>query len=230
MKNFLKKYWAFILIALFLVTTVWFYLKSVNQEKQITNLKADNTLLTQSVDTFRDKNNMLVYEQEVAVYESNKKIKQLSDEVFDLKRKNDKLVKQVNYYGQVNQETRIDSVYIAYNDTVYLDTVSIDYLRVPKTFAVKNSNYSVGGTVLKNGVILDNISVPNILSYREIEQKQGWFKSPVTVVQIHNSNPYVYTTGMTTVTVKSKTSAWHRWILPTLTAVGAGVITYQIVK
>lgn len=230
MKQFLYKYWGVILIATLIATIIVLLLMNSRQKTQIANLKGENKYLTQTIDTFRDKNGRLIAEQEVAIYESNKRVKELSDEIFELKGKNSRLVKQVNSFGQIGQNTKIDSVFIAYTDTLYVDTFGQGYIAIPRKFSIVDTNYQIAGTVLKTGVSLDNIEIPNTVSYREIEQRQGWFKPTVTVVQVHNSNPFVHTTGMTSITVKEKPSAWNRWVKPTLTAIGAGIITYQIVK
>lgn len=228
MKNIILKYYKNILIILLAVIATVFIGLSDKRKDEIINLKAKNTLLTQSIDTFRNKNNQLIYEQEIATYTNDKIIKELSDEVFDLKRKNSRLVKQVNYYGSINQEIIIDSIFVPYIDTIYEQVDSM--IKVPRYFSKITPEYTLDGIVLKSGVELNKFQMYNTISYRSIEKSNGWFKQPTTTLQVINSNPHVIIKGMTSTEVKHEVSAWYKWILPTLTAIGTGATIYYITK
>lgn len=231
MVTFIKKYWKHIIVLLMLMTIVVLVNRTNNQRKTINDLKADTTRLSTQIDTFRNKTGLLIAEQQVAEYENKQRLKELSNTIFDLEKKNQRLVKQVNYYGQVGQITKIDSVFIPYVDTVLIDTgIATNMISVPKKFSTKDKYYTIEGIVKKEGVSVDNIEIINTVSFREIEKKQGLFKAPITTLQVINSNEFVTTTGITSVNVKHKPSAWNRWIKPTLVGLGVGFVTYKIVK
>lgn len=230
MRDIVVKNFKNILLVICAVLAVVFIGLNEENNKKIKKLKADNTLLTQTIDTFRNKNNELIYQQEVAVYENDKKLKELSNEIFDLKRKNSKLIKQINSFVKIDQSLVVDSIFISYTDTVYVNIDGEDYIRVPKSYSLLTDHYSMKGSVDKLGLSIDSLGINNTISYREVEIKRGLFKNPETHIQVINSNPYVQVNNLQSLTVKHRVSAWNRWIKPTLVGIAAGVVTYQITK
>lgn len=228
MKQFILKHYGKFLAGVVLLVAILAINDSVNKRKQIQNLKAEKVLLIHSIDTFRNKNSQLISQAEAAKVANDKAVTELSNEIFDLKRKNQKLVKEIQSLGRIGQRVRVDSVLIPYTDTFYV--INDSTIRVPAPYEFDDKWFSLKGKVLKTGVLVDSISISDTLSFRQVDVKNGWFKKPTTVLQVVHSNPYVQTTSVQYIVVDRPTTQWNKWIKPTLTALGAGFITYKLVK
>ena len=225
-----KKYWELILILILVILLLVVNFQLGVMKNRVGNLRAENTILTQSIDTSRNKNGILVAEQIEAEYATSKQLEEKTKKIFDLQKINRKPLKKIKYYGEIVQEVNLDSLFIAYTDTILEYVTDTNYVYVPRQVSTYTDNYEISGRVLKKGIQLDDITIPNTIVYRSIEKKQGLFKQPTTVVQAINTNPYITIKGMNTATVAHKTSAWNKWIKPTLAGIIAAGITYQIVR
>lgn len=112
----------------------------------------------------------------------------------------------------VNTITKIDSVFIPFvSDTTTFDTLVIDnYIIVPKRFSLQQEWYSMDGSILKDGLLMDNLSFNNELKITLGSKSEGIFKSPKPVVLVEYSNPYVSTTGMQNVVIKNDLKFYDR--------------------
>lgn len=195
---------------------------------------------TQVVDSFKNRNGIVVTEQKVADVNNDAILKKLSTEIFDLKRKNEKLMKQVNVLVSTKQEVSIKDEVIPYDSIEYEPTIKAeDYFEdgliskdsviiPPLKFSNKTADYSIAGAVLKQGVKIDSLNLKNTISWRIGEKRVGLFKKETTIQAI-NSNKYFTNAGMNSIVVKQKTTAWNKWIKPVL-FLGAGVFITQKIK
>ncbi len=199
-------------------------------KNKVAETAVDVLLSDKKIDSFKNSIGDIVYQKELAVTESNNKIKTLSDELFLLKRANDRLIKKVNSYTKVEQQIVIDSVYIPYSDTIYITKNDEEYIKVPKYFHKYDKDYLIAGTLNKTGLIVDSLRLNNTLAFRQVEIRKNIFSKTETVVQVINTNPYIHTTGVQSITIKNKKSEWDKWIKPTLAAIGAGILVYELKK
>lgn len=187
----------------------------------------------QQVTTLSNINNALVTQQKVAQTNNAADIKKLSTELFALKKKDEKKVTSVQALITATQQVRIHDTLVLYSDSVTGNRDSLvrarDVIIPPRPFSTKSQFYRIDGKVLLKGVQIDSATIYNDVSFRIGELHKNIFSSELTVQAI-NSNPQVKFTGMHSIVLKAKVSAWHRWILPGLTAVASSLITYKIVK
>ena len=214
--------------------------KCSSYKDESVNWKGKYDFATQSFDSLKNKQGLQVVEQKPAVFTDDREVKKLSAEVFNLKRKNEKLIKEVNAFVSTKQEVKVEDKVIPYdstdnytkaNDYLPIDNLNKDSVIIPpKKFISSDSNFYVKGTVLLQGVKIDSLSLTNHVSWRIAEKKKGLFSKRETVVQAINSNPYFTNTGINSAIVKHKPNAWNRWIKPTLVGVAASYLTYKIVN
>lgn len=185
------------------------------------------------VDNLLNKQGLKVTETKPAETYSADDIKKLSAQVFDLKNSLERKIKQVDAFVRVNQGVKIkgDSV-IKYYPVVMDDVDSMVPLNTvvlpPRKFSTENKNYSIAGTVLLDGVKIDSIELNNTVSFRIAEKKNGLFSPRETVVQAINSNPYFTNTGMQSIVLKPKPSAWNKWIKPIVIGAASLIIKNQL--
>jgi hypothetical protein len=185
------------------------------------------------LDTLLNKQGLKVTETKPAETYSADDIKKLSAEVFDLKKSNERQIKEVAALVRVNQGVKIkgDSV-IKYYPVVMDDVDSMvsihECVLPPRKFSNENKNYSIAGTVLLDGVKIDSIELNNTVSFRIAEKKNGLFSPRETVVQAINSNPYFTNTGMQSIVLKPKPSAWNKWIKPIVIGAASLIIKNQL--
>lgn len=227
-KKSTHKWYIVTIVLLALLVTILFLLNK-NNKKTIFNLKGENKFLTQKVDSFRNKTNILIYEQEIAKVYNDDLIKEYTNEIFNLKKREERMIKAINSYISVSQKVVIDSVYIPYTDTIYLASDSAKY---NKYFRHLTDHYLIAGYNREDnkGILLDTINMFNTLHIRDVEKRRGVFKPTETVIQAYNTNPYFYNTEMSSIKVVHQPNEWNKWIKPTLAAIIAAGITYKITK
>lgn len=224
------------LVIVFLLVYSILATKSCNDNKQdATSNKALYDFEHNKTDSFKNAKGVQVAEVKAAETYRAEDIKQLSEAVFNLKQSNEKLIKQVSFFANVNQRVSVkDTSVITYvpQEIDPIDTmVSInECVLPPKKFNTENRNYSIAGTVLLNGVKIDSIELNNTVSFRVAEKKDGFFSSKKTVVQVINSNPYFNTDSVQSIVLKPKQSAWNKWIKPVLFAAATLFVNNQLNK
>lgn len=208
-------------------------------KRQLDDEKTKSELKDFSFDSLRNKHNQLVVEKGVLELNSKQEIKNLSAEVFDLKRKDEKRIKQVQALVRAGQKFRIDTVEIAYIDTIEVVPglmVSADSVVLPpKHFKDSTKNYVIDGTVLLKSVRINKLDIKDTISLRIAEQKPKGIVRRITqpnniVVQVVHSNDAIKTTGLQTVVLKERPNAWNRFIKPVFVAVVTGFISYKVLK
>lgn len=103
--------------------------------------------------------------------------------------------KSIDAAGNVNQETRIDTIRIPYDSIINFDFI--------RKWSKIDKFYSISGTSNQIGISIDSIVIPNTLSFAIGEKKTNFFKTE-TKVNVVNSNPYVKTTGLDTYTYSQR--------------------------
>lgn len=214
-----------------------------NKNEQIQDYKAIEQFKDNSIDSLKNKLNQTVTENKIAVAASDEIIKSLSEDVFNLKDKDERRVKEVTALVREVQELKLKPPVIKYRDTgsnkppefytndslVHKDSVVIP----PKSFGDSTQHYVISGTVLLEGVRLDSVVVRDTSSFRFIEQKPKGLLKKLTkpnelVIQNIHTNPYIKTIGIQAITVKPKQSTWNKFIKPALFFVAGAVVVNQL--
>src|SRR5690606_16256520 len=119
------------------------------------------------------------------------------------------LSKQIDSTGQLKRLIKkFRSVDAAGNITTItkIDTIPIPYeVPIPCKFhrdwEKKTDFYSISGISDQNGITINDLTVPNTLSFVIGKNKKGWFNSEY-VIEAVNSNPHVKTLGLDSYSVK----------------------------
>jgi hypothetical protein len=164
-----------------------------------------------TVKVMENKINVLVAENKTAVTSNEKTIKELSQQV--------RQIKTVTALVQGHQVVTLRDTLIDFIE-VLVPADSSSLISVPRNFAKVTPHYTITGTITKQGVNLDSLVMKNTMSFRIGERRNNIFRPSEVVVQAINSNPHFQTVGLQSITVTARPNAWNRWIKPTLTAIG----------
>lgn len=193
-----------------------------------TNWRGRYDSLAKEMRVLRAKDGRAVYEQNVAVLADAKAVKSRSKDAFNLPKKEEKKIKEVPLYVEVEQKVAISNDSLLMDSSTAVITVdSSQYVKVPVSFIRDTGAYYMAGQVTATHVVVDSFAIFNNISLRMAVKKEGFFKQPLSVVQVVNSNRHIVNTGMQTLTVAPKQSAWSRWIKPAV-AFGAGILISKI--
>ena len=221
---------------------LFFAIKKCNgNADDASNWKGKYDYQNQTIDSFKNSKGIQVIEQPVAKVADADILKKLSDEIFDLKKSNERMMKKVTTFVKTDQQATIKDEFIPF-DSTETRTPAEDYftkdsagnnIRLvnadsvvlpPKPFTKETQWYSLKGTVFLKGVNVDSLKMKNTISWRIGEKKTGLFKRETTIQAI-NSSPYFENTAMNSITVKSKKTAWDKWIKPLIAFVFGGTLT-----
>lgn len=221
------------LIIAILSIALFFSVKSCTDNKlHAEDLQAKIDYKDNSIKQFENKLGKIISEQEVAKTTNEKTIKELSEQVFQLKKQDEKRIKEVQALVRLIQNVKINTIEIPYTDTVQVyppgTLVSVDSVVIPpKNFEVLNDAYAISGTVLLKGVKINSISLPDTASFRIVQQRPKGilnriFQPNKTVIQSVHTNPYFTTNGIQSIVLKEKPNIFNKYIKPIL-FFGAGM-------
>lgn len=201
---------------------------------QITQLQLDN----QTLSTITNKQGEVITTQSTIITDSKEALGNLTDSIFDLKRKNAKHLKTIAYYKSITH-TDIDSVPVPYVDTLAMkeweDSVRMrcndviayyeaNTVTVPRDAYDSTDNYTISATVRRDSLIINSISIPDTLQLRFVEKKAGLFKRPTIEVQFFHSNPLITTTQANSAIYRAKRKPLFSKVVPILVGIGIGII------
>lgn len=224
-----------ILSVLLLLNTCRLNKKIDKQEGQITT----EQLKSQKLDSTINTNNQTIYTQKALITSNQKVIKQLTDTVFSLKSKDQKNLSVIAYY-QGKTTTTLSKITVPYLDTAYMKhfedsvqqncSIVLQYIqdstiKIGRKSGDSTPNYTISQTVQKDGIKIDSLSIPDVLSLRFVEKKGNLFRPSSFEVQYFHSNPLIKTTSSNSVFyVPKRKSFFQRVILPIGIGVGAGIL------
>lgn len=223
----------FIIVDILLVALL-LSLHTCNQkEKEAENWKAKSVYQAAQIDSFKNSKGIQVVEQKVAETNDAKEIKKISADIFDLKKSLERQIKLVTALVRVTQEAKIADSFIEFEpapphpkDSALINPDSV--IIPPMKFSHFTDNYSIDGVVELKGVRINSLIIPNTISFRIAEKKEGFFKPRQTVVQAINSNPLYVNKGAQSIVLKQKTSAWNKVIKPALFFAAGSFITSKL--
>lgn len=181
----------------------------------------------QKIDTLTNEKNQLITKQQVVTSEDQTSINKLSDEVFNLKKKDAKNTETLALL-RTDQKASVDSLNVPFTGSIEVDSTKREttlinkdsaelrqYIRektieVPQSVEYKDTTIAFNGTVTKEGITIDSLSIPNTLNQRIVKKDGGWFKSDTYEFQSSNTSKYFHTTGEQSLlfTPKQKGTFW----------------------
>lgn len=209
-------------------------MKSCSENKRYKdNVTTDSLYARQTMDSFRNENGRLVFEEQVLKDANDKMIHRMSDSIFAFNDRTAAKIKEISALLHASGLSHIDTQFIPYHDVVkvevpkyIVDPVLQDSLRllfasvvhVPQSFSIDTSKYfKINGTIKKEGISLNNVSFTDDVYYRFSKKRSGFLGlgSRTFVSSVHSS-PYATTTAMNSVIVPQKTNIWNKYIKPAL--------------
>ena len=143
----------------------------------------------------------VIADQKTLILENNKDIQKMLKQVSDG-------LKDVQSRVEIKYITQIESVLVPYDSPVYyLDSQAV---RIPLKFKRQHANYFIGGTLKKEGILFDSLTIPNKLSVTIGKERQSIWKKPETIVRVQSSNPYVRIDSMNNIVLKDKKVFYER--------------------
>ena len=192
------------IVGLFVVILflVW---KGCEQKAQLSNFKIEVQKFKSGEQIFLKTINEeggLILEQKQVILSQKDAINNNLLEINRLK----KIKSQVKIISQI----ALDSVFIPFHDTLYIDTSNKinnalnSFISVPRKFNISNMFYSFDGTVKKTGVILDSVRFNNQMTITFGLKSIGIFKKPTPVVDIEYNSPYINTKSLNNIVIKNE--------------------------
>lgn len=111
-----------------------------------------------------------------------------------------KYYKTVNSAGIINTITKIDTVYVTFNQPVGLDFA--------RNINITDDHYRLNAIVNQDGFTLNSLQIPNKMSFVIGKRKNGWFKKPTYQIDVKHSNPYISTQGIDSYTLEPSIKRW----------------------
>lgn len=211
---------------------LFFSVKGCNDNAELaSDYKAERDFANTQVSQFSNKLDQIISEQKVQEVNNKEVIKELSSQIFQLTKAEEKRIKEVQTLVRIIQKAGLDTVFVPYSDTITVNDTGMirrdSVVIPPRNFKDSTANYDISGTVLLNGVRINSLSISDTLSFRVAEKRpkglvRRIFQPNETVIQSVHSNPLIKTSGIQSMTLKHKNNAWNRWIKPAI-AIGAGV-------
>lgn len=182
--------------------------------------------------------------QETIVTNNKEEIGRLTDDIFNLKKKNEKQIKDIvaYYKGIINTALKnIDVPYIDTNNTfpelkdsactIVLEYYKANTVSVPRSVRDSTKDYKAYMTVTKNGVTINDLEIPDSQYVRFVNLKGGLLKKDQqgkrhlftkqsVQVQVLHTSPFIKVTGGNSVIYQAKKKG--RWLEKGL-LIGLGV-------
>lgn len=226
-----KKLSPYLLPVILVLSLLFIFRGCKHTESMETELNASLMAKNNDLKILQNRNGELVSDVKVLTAQKMD-LKKYSDSLFNLTKKDSRKIKTVYSVTQVDQEATIREKFLPYavHDTVKIDSLPPDLVKVPQPFYYQDSVFAVEGTVKKDGVMIDSMKVFNSVYLRITEQKKGFLGlKRETRAQVKNTNPAIITTGLTNFEVKPKKTFFQKWYAPIITA-GTGFLIRTLIK
>lgn len=204
----MKKTIIYIVTVLLLLGGVIGYFKNeLNKKDDVIGIMA---IEKQELNSIINKKNVTIKEQDVVILKTKESLKNYTDTIFDLKRKNEKKIKEVISYYSNRTTVVIDSFIVNTVDSIpYPEYITDSFARenmvtVPRTYDVDSANFKFNATVKKEGLTINSLVIPDTTYGRFVELKSGDIK-----YQFFNTNPYIKIDGANSAVYKKpKKTFW----------------------
>lgn len=232
---------AIVILLLLLIFGAGMFKRTYDSQRMKDGIIDSLTLANQTSVSFINKQNEVITQQKVLITESQSSIKKYTDSIFNLKKSEQRKVKEViAFYSEKLKAALADTVYIPFAiDPEAEDSSAEEYtfeesdceefiknalvgkIDVPKTVALDSSGvFKIDVTILEKGLRINKLEVPDTLSLRVIENKTGLFKPRTLDVQAKHSNPMFTNIDQTSILYKPKPKG--KWLVRAL-ILGLGI-------
>lgn len=238
--NFFKKHLGWIVTGFL---TIIFWMQTCNLKKEIEEGQAQITQLELNSQTLQQKINKqgeTIQVQEAIITTSHKALDNLTDTIFDLRNKDNRNRETIAYYKGITR-TQIKGLEVPYLDTVAMKKFSDSILalipkdvqefmrdsmiQVPRTSHLSTPHLDLTATAKKQGITIDNLSLPDTLQLRFVERKGNLFRSPSVEVQYFHTNPYIINVASNSAVYKPKRKSFFvRVVLPVGIGLAGGLL------
>lgn len=188
-----------IVVILFLV---W---KSCEQNAQLSNFENQMSKFDIGEQKFKQTinsdSNLILEQQQIILTQKQA----LNNNLIEINR-----LKKIQSQVKIVSKVQIDSVFIPFHDTLYIDTHKENketlkgLINVPRRFYLSNEYYTFDGTILKKGVMLDSVKFNNDMTLTFGFKSVGLFKKPEPVLDIMYKNPYIQTSSLNNIVIKNQ--------------------------
>lgn len=226
--DFSRMIWSIMVLALmfFTISFVIQFMKVQNYRHEVKNLQ----------DTIRKlKRDSLNFEL-IRSYDSGQIVKRdaiitYMEDTHREQLENDRtIIMELQTKVKLKQKVQVDTIYIPY----YIDTSDaevmnnadrVDSVAVPQSFMLSQTWMSIGGKILKTGIWIDSIIIPNEQKVTiEGKREKGMFKKTKYFASVENSNKYVNISAFQSiVTIPKDERRWMQYGKWTLVGVLAGL-------
>ena len=213
---------------IFAIILVMMYVANIAQKDKLVKENQRIKRLNKEFISINNLNDSLIHKNQVIETESEKEIKELSEQVFKEK------TKKVIVYSEKISATKIAEILAKFTDSTDAVSKQRDTLYITDStklyFEYKNPWYTINGKVIKQGVFFDSIETRDSSFFRIAEYRTGFFKhKKETHIEFAHTNPYTKIKGEKTIILKEKKKTVRN------TAIISGVLaviitTLQIIK
>lgn len=206
-------------------------LKKYKNDNEVTILKYKMSL--QKIDSIINKNGELVIKQKVVITDDKKAINKISNELFNLKKKEEKHLQTIALLTS-QLEVKIDSIFVPFLDTTQdltgkdssalIAYIQDSTIKVPKDIEYKDSTISLSQTILKQGVKINSIVIPDSLIQRLVINNNGLFKKDTYEFQTKHTSPLFNVKSQQSLIYVPKSK---NILLKCLISFGVGIVTYK---
>lgn len=209
---------AILAIALILGSLFTCKLSKDNKQLKLINYQLDSTVNLRGQTILLQETNVLKTKEEM------QQLKDSTDKIFALNKKQEKKIKDIIAYYSSHTVTKIDSVDVPYIDTAeriqweadvmarcskIIDYYEANSIIVPKTARDTTKDYVADFTANINGIRINTLSIPDSQYIRFVTLKGGLFKkdqqgkrhlfTPKSIqVQVFHTNPLIHVGDQTT--------------------------------
>lgn len=183
----------------------------------LTKQKIEN----QKLDSIKNIYGKTILTQDIIITSNKNVIKELSDSVFNLKKKNDKKVKEVIAFYSNISNTQIKNKTIPYKKDDYMkkfadsiESKCADVLKfyrdssvqLPKSIKDSSEDFVFDATLKKDSLVLNTLSFPDSQYIRVDLVKKGFLNlgKPQYEIKMFHTNKYVTNKGLTSIMYKPK--------------------------
>lgn len=209
-----------IIIISILIGILYFSNKSLNKSlKDNEYLALKYKLENQKKDSIINKNGKIIDNQKILITSTQDNINKISNEVFQLKNKNEKNLKTIAYLKNTIV-VNVDTLFIPF-DTSFLATslkgkdssLLVKYIEDSTITVPKKVNYTdnwveISETITKKGISLDKLTLKDTLQQRVVANSNGFFGKESYEFQSFHTSPYFKTSSQQSLLYipKNKTS------------------------
>lgn len=208
-----------------LITLLWVnHTKSL--QRQLENEITASSYLTVKLDSFRNKNGELVYQQEILSTSSKKTIKELTDSLHLSK----KVIGKPEYVSHTTTEAKITDKLAEYHDTSTVKEKEDSCVKVGRIFKLQEKWWDIEGKVLLEGIKIDTLIIRDEVYVVITQQRTGFLglKRKKSII-IQHKNPYICVTNSQVLELKDPPSKF-KWVIPLSSAIISGILTYKVMK